>query len=213
MVQHPTWSLIASVVLYFFVFGSGWIAHAEQISPTTVLPFGTAPIPLQALATDFPPPSLPEDAASIEAIRNTLALYPLAIDGKNFAALGRIFKKDAIANYSAPINVLTGLSQIESVLTSSLHCVTTQHLYGTQLIEVLGPTVAVSVTYYRAAHFGLKNQTSDLTSDVVYAYGQYQDTWQKQPDLTWKIVYRNLVYMVSFGQPSVPNIVPLRRGR
>ncbi|KAH8697812.1 hypothetical protein BGW36DRAFT_427760 [Talaromyces proteolyticus] len=161
-----------------------------SIASSQSLPFGTQPIPFPALATDFPPAPL-VDAVSIEAIRNTLALYPFAIDGKNFAALDNIFMQNAVANYSAPLNVLTPLSQIQSVLSSSLACVTTQHMFGTQVIEIISPTVAVSVTYYRAAHFGTNNQTGQ----VAYAYGQYQDTWQRQADWTWKITYRNLVYM------------------
>lgn len=65
--------------------------------------------------------------------------------------------------------------------------------YGTQVIDIIFSTIAQSVTYYQAAHFG----SGDLASEVAYAYGQYQDTWHKQRDQTWKIVYRNLVYMVS----------------
>jgi len=169
-------------------------AVADYGRPTaTSLPFGTAPIPFFSLPTDFPPPAY-EDAASIEAIRNTLALYPFCIDGKNFAALSNVFATDAVANYSAPLNVLTPLSTIESVLSSSLTCVTTQHNFGTQLIDIVSPSVAESITYYRAAHFG----TGANVGQVAYAYGQYQDTWQKSDDGTWRIVYRNLVYMVSW---------------
>ena len=50
------------------------------------------------------------DPRDVESIRNTLALYPLSIDGKNFDALSLVFTKDAVANYSEPLNVLTGLS-------------------------------------------------------------------------------------------------------
>jgi hypothetical protein len=38
--------------------------------------------------------------------------------------------------YSAPLNVLTGLPMIESVLEADLRPVSTQHSYGTQLIVV-----------------------------------------------------------------------------
>ncbi|KAJ5601186.1 hypothetical protein N7510_010720 [Penicillium lagena] len=154
-------------------------------------PLGAAPIPLPSLADDFVPQA-GEDATVVEAIRNTLALYPFAIDGKNFDALGKVFAQNAVANYSAPLNVLTPLSNIESALAASLECVTTQHLFGTQLIDLVSPTVAESVTYYRAAHFG----TGQATGQVVYAYGQYQDIWHRQSDQTWRIAHRNLVYMV-----------------
>ena len=154
-------------------------------------PLGTAPVPLPSLADDFVPHA-GEDATVVEAIRNTLALYPFAIDGKNFDALDKVFAQNAVANYSAPLNVLTPLSNIKSELAASLECVTTQHLFGTQLIDPISSTVAESVTYYRAAHFG----TGQATGQVAYAYGQYQDIWHRQPDHTWRIGHRNLVYMV-----------------
>lgn len=89
--------------------------------------------------------------------------------------------------------MLTPLKTIQSVLDTSLGCVTTQHFYGTQRIDVLSPITATSVTYYRAAHFG----KGDKGNEVAYAYGQYQDNWQRQSTGTWRIIHRNLVYMVS----------------
>ncbi|KAJ5514504.1 hypothetical protein N7463_004056 [Penicillium fimorum] len=140
------------------------------------------------------------DASTVEAIRSTLALYAFAIDGKDFSALSKVFTADAVANYSAPLNVLTPLENIQSVLGTSLGCVTTQHMYGTQRIDVLSPKTAKSVTYYRAAHFG----TGDKANDVAYAYGQYQDNWQLQSTGAWRIVHRNLVYMgPNIGELSV----------
>lgn len=159
------------------------------------LPFGTDPINLHKLPTEFPP-TTSVNVASTETIRNTLALYPFAIDGRNFDALSNVFAPDAVANYSAPLNVLTPLSNIQDGLRTSLACVTTQHHFGTQLIDIASPDIAQSITYYRAAHFGT---APNMTDQVVYAYGQYQDTWNRQADGTWRIVYRNLVYMVGFA--------------
>ena len=39
-----------------------------------------------------------KDAAAIEQIRNTLALYPLIFDGKDIASLSLVFAADAVAN-------------------------------------------------------------------------------------------------------------------
>jgi hypothetical protein len=50
------------------------------------------------------------------AISNTLATYPLAIDGKDFSLLSQVFTVDVVANYSAPLNVLSGLPQVMTVL-------------------------------------------------------------------------------------------------
>jgi len=50
------------------------------------------------------------------SIQNTLAIYPLAIDSKDFALLDQVFTDDVVADYSAPLNVLSGLTQVETVL-------------------------------------------------------------------------------------------------
>ncbi|KAJ2983086.1 hypothetical protein NQ176_g957 [Zarea fungicola] len=128
----------------------------------------------------------------VEAIRNALAHYPLAIDGKNFDALDLVFTSNAVTNYSAPFGILTPLSAIKSALQGGLAPVTTQHAYGTQVIEVKSATSAVSVTYFTATHFGAGAHAGKL----VTAYGQYQDAWVKQSGLHWRIARRNLVYMV-----------------
>ena len=169
----------------------------------------TSPLTGAAVIPFFDLPTLVANAphaanpAIVEAIRTTLALYPLAIDGKNFNALSQLFTFNAIANYSEPLNILTPLSTIQSVLQSSLSAVTTQHAFATQLIDVLSPTSAFSVTYYTATHFG-RGPFLGLT---VMAYGQYQDVWAKQSDASWKITHRNLVYMVSSAVPHKSRIV------
>lgn len=139
-----------------------------------------------------------------EAIRRTLALYALAIDGRSYDSLSHIFAQDVVANYSAPLGVLTGLDAIKTSLEASLTVFDrTQHLLGSQIIEICGPRndAAVSVTYYQATHFLPRNATGgamDVADDssVMDAWGQYQDTWRKARG-GWRIVSRNLVYMVS----------------
>ena len=150
------------------------------------------PVPQFDLPYAFQSAEYVASPSDVEAIRNTLALYPLAIDGKNFPALGLVFATNAVANYSAPLNVLTPLSTIESALEASLAPVTTQHSFSTQVIDILSPNTAVSVTYYTATHFGI----GQFAGQIVIAYGQYQDVWDKQEDNAWRISHRNLVYMV-----------------
>ena len=90
-----------------------------------------------------------------DQIRNTLGHYPLAVDGKNFATLDRVFTEDVIANYSEPLGVLHGLSSVKLALNSSLSPVTTRHTFGIQIIEIsVGESEARSLTYYTATHFG-----------------------------------------------------------
>ena len=110
----------------------GLFGGCPQISP--------GPEPFYKLATDFSPPVI-QDASTIEAIRQTLAIYPLAIDGKNWNALTRVFATNARANYSDPIGVLNGVQQIINVLPEGLSIFAgTQHLYGTQFIDVCSLT-------------------------------------------------------------------------
>ncbi|OJD32849.1 ethyl tert-butyl ether degradation protein [Diplodia corticola] len=159
------------------------------------------PIPVQQIPSHFPPRAV-IDVSATETIKRTLATYALAVDGKDWAALGAVFAADAVANYSAPLGVLTGLSAIRSTLSASLaQFAGTQHSLGTQIVDVCASGVAVSLTYYTATHYlqgAARNSTSIVNGgQVLYAHGQYQDTWSKQQDGSWKIVIRNLVYMVS----------------
>ncbi|EOD52346.1 hypothetical protein GTA08_BOTSDO07500 [Neofusicoccum parvum] len=153
------------------------------------------------LSAAFPPRPV-YDAAAVETIKRTLTLYAFAIDGQDWDGLAHIFADDATANYGAPIGELAGLAQIKETLPPYLTIfVGTQHVLGTQLVDVCSPTTAVSITYFTAAHF--RNDTSSPTapvdySEVMYAYGQYQDRWRKQADATWKVEHRNLVYMGPF---------------
>ncbi len=108
----------------------------------------------------------PQDADIQNQIRNTLAHYPLALDGKNFDALDLVFTKDAVANFSAPLNVLYGLDQIKLVVKQTLAPVLSQHAYGTQVVEVLASgDRAKSVTYFTASHFGRGNHTGKVRNN------------------------------------------------
>ena len=123
----------------------------------------TAPIPISAVATSYPLSLTRQDAAIQDQIRNTLAHYPLALDGKNFAALNLFYTSDAVANYSAPFYVVAGLPEIETVLEQALRKVLTQHSYGTQVIEIeKGKTRARALTYFTATHFGIGNATGKV---------------------------------------------------
>ena len=172
-----------------------------QISP--------GPVSTYQFAQDFPAPVL-TDATSIEAIRQTLAIYALAIDGRNFEALRKVFTTNTRANYSDPIGVLNGVQAIIDTLPPGLTAfASTQHFLGTQYIDICSLTTAVSVTYFQASHFfvpytGIGNTING--SQVLIDKAQYQDTWARQRDGTWKITNRNLVRMVSQSRHSVLRI-------
>ena len=152
MSRHQTSQAISILILFLLNAISSFAQHSS-----------TAPIPISAVPTSYPLSLTRQDADIQDQIRNTLAHYPLAIDGKNFAALNLFYTADAVANYSAPINVVTGLPAIEAALEQSLRAVLTQHSYGTQVIEIeKGKTRARSLTYFTATHLGIGNATGKV---------------------------------------------------
>ena len=133
------------------------------------LPNTTVPIEFFSLPASYAAATLSKDPVAQLQIHNTLALYPLAIDGKNFASLDRVFTCDVVANYSAPLNVITGLSNVQAVLKESLLYVTTQHSFATQVIDVLnGGRKAKSLTYFTATHFGQGNYLGQVRSHMFH---------------------------------------------
>lgn len=157
-------------------------------------------------------PTDPSYPSSVLAIRDTLNHYPLAIDSKvlvtnlsafishfivilvpqNFAALSGVFTEDAVANYSAPLGVLTGLPSIESTISKDLAPVNTQHSLTTQVITLLTESIANTTSYYVAQHFGQGIYYGELYT----AYGRYDDQLVSTSD-GWRISHRQLTYMVS----------------
>ncbi|KAJ2972136.1 hypothetical protein NQ176_g7329 [Zarea fungicola] len=164
-----------------------WAAADSSYSDSSIRQI---PIDQFDLPTAYGESGVASNPSDLEAIRNVLAHYPLAIDGKNFDALDLVFTSNAVTNYSAPLNILTPLSAIKSGLKASLAPVTTQHSYGTQVIDVTSSKSALSVTYFIANHFGIGVHAGKIAT----AYGQYQDTLVKQSG-KWRISRRNLVYM------------------
>jgi hypothetical protein len=158
------------------------------------------PVSLNSLAGQFTPQIQP-DAVAMDSIRQTLALYTLALDGRNFEVLRKVFTTNTRANYSDPIGVLNGVQSIIDTLKPALNdFASTQHHLGTQYIHTCSPTSAVSVTYFVASHYFSPYTGVGNTVDhgkVMIDRAQYQDTWAKQKDGTWKITNRNLVRMVS----------------
>jgi hypothetical protein len=166
--------------------------------------FSRAPIPTSQLPFYFPRQRLTSATSliDIEDIRQTLSEYAFIIDARAFESLSDIFTTDAIANYSEPLGVLSGVETIKTTLSAALaQFPGTQHLLGSQRIRLCNTTTAISATYFRAAHF-LNDTVGAVAllddSTILTAYAQYQDSWMKSDGL-WKIKYRNVVYMVSLG--------------
>lgn len=164
--------------------------------------FSPGPVSGFDLASQLSSPAVYVDVNSIEAIRQASALYALALDGRDFETLRKVFTDDARANYSDPIGVLEGVQAIIDTLPPGLQFfASTQHHLGTQRIYMCGPGSAVSVTYFQASHFltpytGIDNPVGN--DQVLIDRAQYQDVWARQGDGSWKITNRTLVRMVCF---------------
>ena len=144
-----------SLIILFLTFLCPLLSHAKCPSNTTLTSAQKAAIPQSSLPIAYSKATTPQDPKTVGQILNTLSLYPLAIDGKNFAALSLVFTEDVTTNYSEPLNILTPLATVKVVLEESLRPVISQHSYGTQIVEVLGECEARSVSYFTASHFGV----------------------------------------------------------
>ena len=147
-----TWALLL-VCTAFLVPATSPMSN--KTSCPTYTPSTPQPIDLVDLPSIYANASKSQNADTVAQILNTLSLYPFAIDGKNFAALSLVFTEDVIANYSAPLNILTPLSVVQKSLEQSLAPVNSQHAYGTQAVEVLDSCSARSVSYFTANQFGM----------------------------------------------------------
>jgi hypothetical protein len=86
------------------------------------------------------------DSTAVISLQQTLSLYPLAVDSKNFQDLDQVFAKNVVANYSTPIGVLNGLPTVISVLNASLAAVLTQHDLTTYSVSELNVNSASTVS-------------------------------------------------------------------
>jgi hypothetical protein len=190
-------------------------AHSGPEAPgndTACPKFAPGPVTASFIAKSFTN-LVDVDVVNIEAIRQVTALYALAIEGRSFETLRKIFVPDVRTNYSDPIGVLNGVQAVIDTLAPSLETfVTTQHHLGTQYIHVCDADNAVSVTYFQASHFftpytGVQNPVGN--NKVLIDRAQYQDVWARQKDGTWKISNRNLVRMVRDAISMLPRHIIL----
>ena len=137
--------LLASFILTPF-------ADPTYVSTTTTLP---AVIPSSSRTTVYAPAAYPQSATDIAQVVNTLALYPLTVDGGNFSALSLVFTEDVIADYPIlGLGILTPLTMLEqSIVAVSANCYS-QHAYGRRIVEIMGEGQAKSLTYVTATLFG-----------------------------------------------------------
>ena len=142
--SSDVWLLLSFIVAFF--------AISAPASTTTALP---AAIPSSSWTAAYASAAYPQPATDIAQIVNTLALYPLAVDGGNFTALSLVFTEDVIADYPiVGLGILTSLTMLEQSILTTSASFTSQHAYGTQIVEITGEGQAKSLTYVTATLFG-----------------------------------------------------------
>lgn len=145
------------------------------------------------LPTSYQNAIYPQAAGDVAQILNTLSLYPLAVDGKDFDALSLVFTADVYTNFSAPLNVLTPLTVVKQALNQSLAPVTSQHSYGTQIVEILSECQAKSLSYFTASQFGKGVYYGQvrfrIQSSIVSTYFRKAKEFSSGQSLTRRIPY------------------------
>ena len=121
--------------------------------------------PAEYALTNHPPA-----ADDVTAIQQTLALFPLAIDLKQFDLLDAVFAPDAVANFTGH-SVSVGLPAIKTYLSAGLAGLASQHNLGTLYINQTGSDTATSYNWLQGTFFGTGVAANRSYSD----FGYYQD--------------------------------------
>ena len=137
---------------------------------------------------------LPSRTTSLVSIQQTLALFAVAVDTKNYALFSSIFTPNVTANFSTPgAENIQGLSQLTDILSQSLRGQLSQHSLSTLQINFTSQTEANAVQYLIGTFFGQGN----LTGQTYSNYGSYVDTLLLQEDGGWLVNTRTLKNLVS----------------
>jgi hypothetical protein len=132
-------------------------------------------------------------AATLNAIRNTLSNYCIALDTKQFDLLRTVFVPEVICNYTAvsPTNPsIIGLDKFLERIQIILKGRITQHALSTQRLEFDekdGKVNCQALTYFTANTF----TEEDGQLNHVSVFGYYEDLLY-EVDGGWKIFERTV---------------------
>lgn len=141
--------------------------------------------------------------AAIVEIQQTLNLFPISVDTKNYTILADIFTVDATADFVV-VPTVHSLAAIQQVLQASLAGLVTQHSFTTQVIKIQNRREASAITYLIGNFFG----QGELAGQVLSNYGQYQDSLRFVDGQGWRVDNRTLVNTVSSPHPSIhPSVI------
>ena len=109
-------------------------------------------------------------AEDVTGIQQTLGLFPVAIDQKQFDLLDAVFTTNATANFRGP-SLLVGVPAIKRSLSKGLTGLISQHDLGTLYINMTEPDKAVSYNWLQGTFFGTGNSAGQTFS----FFGYYRD--------------------------------------
>ncbi|KAK1714118.1 uncharacterized protein BDZ83DRAFT_636688 [Colletotrichum acutatum] len=130
-----------------------------------------------------------------ELIRNAIAIFPLAVDSKNYDLLSEGFAPNVVVEYPEPIGVTRGVKDLQQALEHVLKGLETHHALSTQSIKQTSQTSADGTTYCMAVHFG----TGKATGRQVTGWSHSQDTLEKgifDNQEGWRITKRKVHFHV-----------------
>lgn len=124
-----------------------------------------------------------------EQIRALTTLYAKSLDRRDYAALKNVFTPDAIGVYGG--KTYNGIDELTGLMVHALtQCAATQHLLGSQDIQVDGDSATAS-TYLQAIHVGVN---PGFEGKMMTFYGEYVDKLVRTKD-GWRIARRELKQM------------------
>ena len=141
---------------------------------------------------------------SLESIRQTLGLFPIAIDSKQYGLLSQVFTPSATASFTE--QPIQGLGNITLFLTRSLAGLTSQHELSSLYINQTASDRATSTNYLQGNFFG----EGDAAGQYFLSFGYYQDELVRVSDPgcveQWRVQNRLLVPRVClYDQAQCPN--------
>ena len=141
-------------------------------------------------------------AEDVAGIQQTLGLFPVSIDLKQFDLLDAVFSVNATANFTGR-SVIVGVPAIKSYLMEGLASLKSQHNLGTLYINMTGPFEATSYHWLQGTFFGAEQHISGQTFSN---FGYYKDDLVKTRG-RWFIQNRSVGAFVSVLSSSMAPIL------
>ncbi len=150
-----------------------------------------------------PPMDIQEISDRLE-IEQLLARYPVAIDGKDWDLLDRVFTEDAHLDYSStggPDGV-GDYPTMKKWLQDNLATFSmTQHLLGKSVVEVDGDKATCRTLYHNPMGYPVKPEGPGSELNIFVVGGWYDDTCVRTAD-GWRITRKILTHGFTRDIPS-----------